>query len=260
MRDAIDGTAAMSAAFKDYRGATQGFRWAGRDRQQPGYQNLFRQYAERARRIKIIQVWATRDKAMARGGGRTRSAEVNLRVDLNLIAPRLRRYARALVSAHPGPNEAADALVAAALRQVAGDGASLPPPDLEIEAYAALIELNREHVRAAELGGPSHGAGAWVKAGARGGAHPPERLPHIPASNDTLSSALLALKLEEREVLLLVALEGVAYARAARILKVSRAIVIARLARAREKLPANLQPQPASRGARAHPPHLRLVK
>ena len=191
---------------------------------------------------------------------------MNLRVDLNLIAPRLRRYARALACAHPGPNEAADALVAAALRQVAVDGASLPAPDLEIEAYAALVELNREHVRAAELGGaPSHGAhgaSALLKAGGArsGGGSPPERAPHIPASNDTLSSALLALKLEEREVLLLVALEGFAYARAARILKISRSILIARLARAREKLPMNLQAQPASHRARAHPPHLRLVK
>jgi RNA polymerase sigma-70 factor, ECF subfamily len=189
---------------------------------------------------------------------------VNLRVDLNLIAPRLRRCARALVCAHPGPNEAADALVGAALRQVFADGASLPGADLEIEAYAALVELNREHARAAELGdAPSHGASALIKTGGgsrAGGGRPPERLPHFPVSNDTLSSALLGLKLEEREALLLVGLEGFAYARAARILKISRSILVARLARAREKLPTNLQAPSASQRARPRPPHLRLVK
>jgi RNA polymerase sigma-70 factor (ECF subfamily) len=191
---------------------------------------------------------------------------VSLRVDLNLIAPRLRRYARALVCACPGLNEAADALVGAALRQVYADGAALPSPDLEIEAYAALVLLNREHVRAAELGGaPSHGANgasALVKAGGsrNGGGRPPETLTHFPVSNDTLSSALFALKLEEREALLLVGLEGFAYARAARILKISRSILIARLGRARERLPTNLQAEPALRRARPRPPHLRLVK
>ena len=188
---------------------------------------------------------------------------MNLRVDLNLVAPRLRRYARALVCAHPGPNEAADALVGAALRQVFANGASLPAADLEIDAYAALVELNRDHARAAELGdAPSHGASALIKTGGSraGGGRPPERLPHFPASNDTLSSALLALKLEEREALLLVGLEGFAYARAARILKISRSILVARLARAREKLPTNLQAPAASHLARPRSPHLRLVK
>jgi RNA polymerase sigma-70 factor, ECF subfamily len=190
---------------------------------------------------------------------------VSLRADLNLIAPRLRRCARALACAFPGPSEAADALVGAALRQVFAGGASPPPHDLEIEAYAALVLLNREHVRAVELGGaPSHGAhgaSAMIKAGgARADGHPHETLTHFPVSNDTLSSALLGLKLEEREALLLVVLEGFPYSRAARILKISRSILIARLGRARDKLPANLLAEPAWRRERPHAPHLRLVK
>ncbi len=189
---------------------------------------------------------------------------MSLRVDLNLIAPRLRRYARALVCAHPVPKESADALVSAALRQIFAVAPSIPVADLEIEAFAALTELNRENFRAAELGGaPSHGAhgaGAWIKAGGARAGGPPERLPHFPASNDTLSGALLSLKLEEREALLLVGLEGFAYARAARILKISRSILVARLARARERLPTDLQAQPASRRTRSRAPHLRLVE
>ena len=190
---------------------------------------------------------------------------MSLRVDLNLIAPRLRRFARALVCACPGPSEAADALVGAALRQVFARGSAPPPPDLEIEAYSVLVLLNREQVRAAELGGaPSHGAhgaSGLIKAGgARAGAYPPETLAHFPVSNDTLSSALFGLKLEEREALLLIVLEGFPYSRAARVLKISRSILIARLGHARDRLPTNLQAQPALRRTRPRPPHLRLVK
>ena len=187
---------------------------------------------------------------------------MSLRGDLNRIAPRLRRCATALVSAHPGPDQGADALVAGALRQVFVDGASLTAADLEVEAYAALIDLNREHIQAAEFGGPSHGASALIK---RGGSHsgsgrPPERQRNFSLASDELSSALLALKLEDREALLLVALEGLTYARAARVLRISRSILVARLARARESLPGSLQAPPSSHRARPRPPHLRLVK
>jgi len=188
---------------------------------------------------------------------------VSLQRDLNLIAPRLRRYARALVCAHAGPNEAVDTMVGAALRQVFAEGASHSAADLEVAAYASFTELNRENSRAIEFGGPSHGASALIKvnvARATGG-RPPERWPNIRLSDDTLSSALLALKLEEREVLLLVNLEGLSYVRAARILKISRSILVARLARARERLPSNLQAQSVvTRRATSRPPHLRLVK
>ena len=91
------------------------------------------------------------------------SAKVSLRDDLNLIAPRLRRYARALVCACPGPSEAADTLVGAALRQVFAGGASPPPPDLEIEAYAALVLLNREQMSAPRNLAALHRWGAWLE-------------------------------------------------------------------------------------------------
>lgn len=186
---------------------------------------------------------------------------MSLRVDLNLIAPRLRRCARALVGAHPGPNEAADALVAAALRQVFAECGALAAADLETAAYATLFELNRAEARAAELGAPSQGARrAWIKAGGGRSGAPPETLPQFAASSDALPGALLALKLEEREALLLVALEGFSYARAARILKVSRSILLARLGRARERLPTRPPAEAAPRRPKALPLHLRLVK
>ena len=56
-------------------------------------------------------------------------------------------------------------MVGAALRQVFAEGASHSAADLEVEAYAAFIELNREHARAIEFGGPSHGASALIKTG-----------------------------------------------------------------------------------------------
>ena len=49
---------------------------------------------------------------------------------------------------------------------------------------------------------------------------------------------------------MLVGLEGFSYARAARILKISRSILVARLARARERLPKNLQAPSAVRAGR----------
>jgi RNA polymerase sigma-70 factor (ECF subfamily) len=197
------------------------------------------------------------------GGRKDRagSGPVGLRGDLNRIAPRLRRYARALVCGHPGPSEAADALVAAALLQVLKDDASRSTADPETEAYAAFINLHRERISADEFGGaPAHGANALVKTGSfAGGGRPPERLRNVPLQrHDPLASALLSLKLEEREVLLLVVLEGFNYARAARALKISRAILIARLARARERLPKILG-SPSER-PKPRPPHLRLVK
>jgi RNA polymerase sigma-70 factor (ECF subfamily) len=68
----------------------------------------------------------------------------------------------------------------------------------------------------------------------------------------------LVLALEEREAFLLVALEGFNYLQAARILKISRGVLVARLARVRAGQTGALDL--AVRPARTRPSYLRLVK
>ncbi len=93
-------------------------------------------------------------------------------------------------------------------------------------AYSILIDTHREHHRVAGLGAPSfgapaHGTSALIKTGGSYATdlHPSDKLASVFISNDNLSSALSALKLEEREALLLVSLEGFTYAEVARILE-----------------------------------------
>lgn len=182
---------------------------------------------------------------------------MHLRDDLNLNAPRLRRYARALVTGHPGPSVIADDLVHATLARGLESGSLGRRADLALHLYSLLTELHREALRTARFG-----ASAAVEKGGSctGGLRPAEKMSGLCSPRDRLSGALAGLKLEEREALLLVVLEGFSYAQAARVLKVSRPILLARLSRAREALGGSLSMEAPPHKARLHPPHLRLVK
>lgn len=176
--------------------------------------------------------------------------------ELAILTPRLRRYARALVAAHPAPNDMADELVRAALQRMFG---GMPSRwfDLDLRAYALLTELHRDAVHNVTLG-----TGAALRKGQSCAAslRPANMAPGLAAPRDKLSHALGSLPLEEKEALLLVVLEGFSYARAARILKISRALFVARLARARESLGTALDATMTPRSGKTHPPHLRVVK
>ncbi len=192
---------------------------------------------------------------------------MSLRDDLNLRAPRLRRYARALVAAHPGPSDAADDLVRAALQRTLESEPRVAPPDLDTQIYSFVTEMHRDLLRGSSLRAPSLGSSILIDTGALnvGGAHSPEKIPNLYSPRDKLSAALCGLRLEEREALLLVALAGFTYAQAARILKISRPILISRLSRARAAMSQTLQDQtlqesPPARKAKPRPAHLRLVK
>ena len=98
-----------------------------------------------------------------------------------------------------------------------------------------------------------------------GGPRAAGKLPLSAASpRSTFADTLLALSLEEREALLLVALEGFTHAQAARILKISRTILVARLARARAALgdipAAEFASHPAKVPAKVFPSYLHVVK
>ena len=182
-----------------------------------------------------------------------------LRDDLNFCAPRLCRYARAVVTGQPGPSEIADDLVHAVLLRTweAGTALRLAGRDLHLHLYTLLTEWHRERLAAGRMGGKAHMEKENFSAG---GPRAAGNLP-VPASpRDKFAAALLALALEEREALLLVVLEGFSYAQAARILKISRTVLITRLACARAALSQIPAPETPSRPAKARPSYLRVVK
>jgi RNA polymerase sigma-70 factor (ECF subfamily) len=184
---------------------------------------------------------------------------VTLRDDLNLCAPRLCRYARALATGQPEPSEIADDLVHAVLLRTweSGTALRLAGRDLHLHLCTLLTERHRERLAAGRMGGKAHIEKENFYAGRPRAA----RDRPVPASpRDKIAAALLALALEEREALLLVVLEGFSYAQAARILKISRTVLVMRLACARAALsqfPAAETPSPP---AKVRPSYLRVVK
>ena len=179
---------------------------------------------------------------------------MGLRQDIESSTPALRRLAHALTAPSQGGG---DDLVHETLLRVLRH--ETPAPGLSIRnwLYANLVSLNRQRVRAgvAEAGRTlEHGVGSAVRG------QPRRSFARAPAGN--VENALHRLELEEREVLLLVALEGVSHAHAALILGLPRPVLVARLARARANLGNRLDAPAATRqaavgGAAAH---LRVVR
>ena len=169
--------------------------------------------------------------------------------DLNALTPRLRRYARALIAGSPVPNETADDLIHATLMRAIGARHVGIASDLAIRLYATVTQLHRE-VAMSRQTLAAVGAGRPTLVGL-----PTERPQG--ERQTKLSSALLRLPLEDREAILLVGLEGFTHAEAARILRVSRSVLIDRLTQARTALDAHLTARPVSKPATAT--HLRLV-
>lgn len=181
---------------------------------------------------------------------------MSVRDELSLLTPRLRRYARALSQSSPAPNEAADELVHATFMKILDCGLSDRKSDLVLQVFSLLTQLNRETqpalAQTASDRPPSgfHGDDGLARVG-----HGNPLANTLPKG---LCAALASLRLDEREALLLVVLEGFSYAQAARILHVSRTSLISRLGRARARMSealANASATPARR-----PVHLRIVK
>ncbi|HYP58478.1 MAG TPA: sigma factor-like helix-turn-helix DNA-binding protein [Beijerinckia sp.] len=179
---------------------------------------------------------------------------MNARDGLNLWTPRLRRYARALVSGSPAPSESADDLVHRTLLRSLEAGSFGSNSDLGLHLYALLTQLHREALQTGVLG--AHAALEGESRYARGPAALEKKF-SLPSHRDELTAALASMKLEDREALLLVTLEGLSYAQVSRILRISRAVVIIRLARARLALSQADLTQPTKP---RRPSYLRLVK
>lgn len=182
---------------------------------------------------------------------------MTFRDGLEFYVPRLRRYARGLVAGRPLAAELADDLVHATLVSRNRIGFFTRRLDLEVGLYALLTRIHHDAARTGSLG-------IWqtIESGnfCAGGIARPERTTSTGLPADKISSALGDLALEEREALLLVAVEGFSYSRAARILKISRRVLIARLSRARAALSRLMNASVPMRSGKPRPAHLRLVE
>jgi RNA polymerase sigma-70 factor (ECF subfamily) len=157
--------------------------------------------------------------------------ERNAIVDL---IPRLRRYARALV----GDRSAADDLVQDTLER-AWSKFHLYRGGTDLRAWMFTL-MHNVHVNRVRAQRP-------VDALSDDG---PEMLQHVtqgdPLMIRDLERALASLREEQREVLLLVALEDMSYDQAARTLGVPIGTVMSRLSRARERLRAKMFDAPVA--------------
>jgi RNA polymerase sigma-70 factor, ECF subfamily len=180
---------------------------------------------------------------------------VTVREDLSLLTPRLRRYARALTQSAPGPSESADELVHTTLMRLLEDAPADRKYDATLAAFALLTQLHRDHVQERKFRSSEavQSAAMTWQSSLRD-----NRQLHCIKSKG-LFEGLAGLKLDEREALLLVAVEQFTYAQVMVILHVSRASLVARLARARARLQGALAPPTPDHVARPAP-HLRLVK
>jgi len=154
--------------------------------------------------------------------------------DVQACAPRIRQFARALVVGSPASDPFADGLVRAALDAAACEA---PPPG-NLDAYLASFVIHKYRDR---LSG--------------GGSSPPS-----PAPFDRLARRLLTIPLYEREALLLIVAGGFGYAEAAKILRVSREVLVARLGRARAALGDIAPTRRVAPRAKTPPAYLRVVK
>jgi RNA polymerase sigma-70 factor (ECF subfamily) len=160
-------------------------------------------------------------------------------VDLQTIAPhipRLRRYARALA----GDQHAADDLVQDTLeRAINKHHLWRPGSDLRAWLFAIMhnVFVNQLRARAA------HPESALDE----------DDLPAVPSAQGErleirdLEGALALLPAEQREIVLLVGLEQLSYAEAAKALDIPIGTVMSRLFRGRERLRALLTGAPAAR-------------
>ena len=179
---------------------------------------------------------------------------MNLREEIARLTPGVRRYVRALVVADPDDRaEIADQLVQEALVRALRADWSGRHSNLKIWLYVTVIGLNRARLRArssARTSGGEDDAGV-----------PGRPFSHGISRGAGVTQALERLGFEEREALLLVAIEDMGYAQACEILNIPRPTLIARLARARKTMAELMDPSHAQdRAKRGHSPHLHVVK
>jgi RNA polymerase sigma-70 factor, ECF subfamily len=129
--------------------------------------------------------------------------------------------------------------------------------NLRIRLYSVLIEWHRHRLKMGSVGTKAH---VEIDNFHIAKQHIGGNASVIASPQDNFAAALFDLRLEEREALLLVVLEGFNYAQAARILKISPSVLVTRLARARASLNQIARGENFARPVTPHPPYLRLIK
>lgn len=162
--------------------------------------------------------------------------------EIEAAVPALRRYARALTR----DIDRADDLVQDCLeRALVKRGLFRPLGPVRAWLFAMLVNLHRNSLRGAKRRGEAVDLDAVPEPSV-----PPPQPGHLALVE--LDRAIGTLPLEQKEALLLVTLEGLSYAEAARILEIPVGTLMSRLGRARATL-RSLTGTPAE-------PHLRTVK
>jgi RNA polymerase sigma-70 factor, ECF subfamily len=181
---------------------------------------------------------------------------VTLRDELDSFAPQLYRFACALVSGQAGSCARAADLVRAILSSRLQETIAprLSGDSLRIRLYSVLIEWHRRGLKLGCMNKARAELNFQIAKRNNGGNASAKASPQ-----DNFAAALADIGLEEREAVLLVAIEGFTYAQAAQVLKISRSVLVSRLARARAALSEivcleNFAP------AKPRPTYLRLVK
>jgi RNA polymerase sigma-70 factor (ECF subfamily) len=161
--------------------------------------------------------------------------------DLVAALPRLRRYARVLT----GDLVRADELVLETLESARGTQPPLPRvSSLRTGLFALMHYLHRDGES------PQRGARALRSLHLfDDSANVPENTPSGHPDPDDLLTRVMRMPVDEREVLVLVAVEGLSYVEIATLLDMSIGTVMATLGRARESLGC-AAPPPARRPSR----------
>ena len=161
-------------------------------------------------------------------------------MDYNLIIPfipNLRRYARALV----GDRDGADDLVQDTLERAVRKFHLWKPGDLRAWLFSIMHNVFVNQLKARKISPTVEIDEAMIAA-------------HIPTVTSVdvidLQRALLTLAPEQREVVLLVALEDMTYADVSRALGIPMGTVMSRLSRGREKLRRLMSGEAAKSGLR----------
>lgn len=162
--------------------------------------------------------------------------------ELEASVPALRRYARALTR----NIDHADDLVQDCLeRAISRRGLFRPRGPLRPWLFTILTNLHRNDRRAQRRRARALALDSLPDTGT-----PPPQLGHLALAE--LARAIETLPLDQKEALLLVTLEGMAYAEAAAILQIPTGTLMSRLARARAAL--------RHLTGNTSEPHLRTVK
>ena len=162
--------------------------------------------------------------------------------ELEACVPALRRYARALTH----DIDRADDLVQDCLeRAISRRGLFRPRGPLRPWLFTMLTNIHRNAQRAERRRGRALDVAALPEIGT-----PPPQPGHLALGE--LARAIDTLPLDQKEALLLVPLEGLAYAEAAAILHIPQGTLMSRLGRARATL--------RRLTGTTHEPHLRTVK